>query len=160
MDDCFIASGKWLAKKPLVYFGKREELFTRRNTNNRNANENKKQYCKRNKRGKLLVLKLKIFSSETKKVPWKAIFVSKVCWATFVGHFCNNWGNYMFLTQLPTFMKDVLKFDIKSNGTMSAIPYIACALVNVIFGIVCDKLITSNILSRSNTRKIFNGLGK
>jgi MFS family permease len=46
--------------------------------------------------------------------PWRQIFMSKVCWATFVAHFSNNWGNYLYLTQLPSFMKDVLKFDIKS----------------------------------------------
>lgn len=48
------------------------------------------------------------------KTPWLEIFSNKVCWATFIAHFCNNWGNYLFLTQLPSFMKDVLKFDIKS----------------------------------------------
>lgn len=93
------------------------------------------------------------------KTPWGQIFTSKVCWATFIAHFCNNWGNYMFLTQLPSFMKDVLKFDIKSNGTMSAIPYMACAVVTVSFGAVSDKLIRSNTLTRSNARRVFNGLG-
>lgn len=93
------------------------------------------------------------------KTPWGKIFTSKVCWATFIAHFCNNWGNYMFLTQLPSFMKDVLKFDIKSNGTMSAIPYVACAVVTITFGVVSDKLIRSKTLSRSNARRVFNALG-
>lgn len=93
------------------------------------------------------------------KTPWGKIFMNKVCIATFVAHFCNNWGNYLFLTQLPSFMKDVLKFNIKSNGTMSAIPYIACGLVTVIFGSVCDKIIRNKILSRTNLRRTFNGLG-
>ena len=70
--------------------------------------------------------------------PWKEIITSKVCIGIFVGHFANNWGkpglqcppvlaiqadadfqpegNYLFVTQLPSFMKDVLKFDIKSVG--------------------------------------------
>lgn len=93
------------------------------------------------------------------KTPWGQIFKSKVCWATFIAHFCNNWGNYMFLTQLPSFMKDVLKFNIKTNGTMSAIPYVACALVTVTFGVVSDKLIRSNTLTRTNSRRLFNTLG-
>lgn len=93
------------------------------------------------------------------KTPWAEIFKSKVCWATFIAHFCNNWGNYMFLTQLPSFMKDVLKFNIKSNGLMSAIPYVACALVTVVFGVVSDKLIRGNILTRTNARRVFNSLG-
>jgi MFS transporter, ACS family, solute carrier family 17 (sodium-dependent inorganic phosphate cotransporter), member 5 len=39
---------------------------------------------------------------------------SKTCLSLFVGHCCQNFGTYMFLTQLPTYMKEILKFDIKS----------------------------------------------
>jgi MFS transporter, ACS family, solute carrier family 17 (sodium-dependent inorganic phosphate cotransporter), member 5 len=46
--------------------------------------------------------------------PWKAMFTTKECLAIYVGHFTYNWGNYLFLTQLPTYMKEVLHFDIKS----------------------------------------------
>ena len=55
-----------------------------------------------------------------KVIPWKRIISSKVCIAHFVAHFCSNWGNYLFLTQLPSFMKDVLKFDIKSVSLTSS----------------------------------------
>lgn len=103
-----------------------------------------------------------ISSSKEKKplkTPWVEIFSNKVCWATFIAHFCNNWGNYLFLTQLPSFMKDVLKFNIKSNGSMSAIPYIACAIVTVTFGSVSDRLIRANYVTKSNARRLFNGFG-
>ncbi|CAF0884868.1 unnamed protein product [Brachionus calyciflorus] len=100
-------------------------------------------------------------AKNSKKIstPWKQIFLSKVCWATFIAHFCNNWGNYLYLTQLPSFMKDVLKFDIKSNGLMSAIPYVACALFTAVLGIVSDRLMSKNIISRKKLRKLFNGIG-
>ena len=52
--------------------------------------------------------------SSSIKTPWLAIFKSKACIAIFVSHFSCNWSNYLFLTQLPTFMKEILKFDIKS----------------------------------------------
>ena len=39
---------------------------------------------------------------------------SKACIALFIGHVCSNWGTYLFLTNIPTYMKEVLKFDIKS----------------------------------------------
>jgi len=35
-------------------------------------------------------------------------------WACLTAHVCNNWTNYTLLTNIPTFMKEVLKFDIKS----------------------------------------------
>ena len=85
----------------------------------------------------------------------------------------------MYLTQLPSFMKDVLKFDIKSvllrvylvkkfyfnwkisckNGLMSAIPYIACASVTAGLGLVSDPILRMNLLSRHNLRRVFNGIG-
>ena len=39
---------------------------------------------------------------------------SKSCLAIFISHFSNNWGIYLFITEFPSFMKEVLKFDIKS----------------------------------------------
>ena len=46
--------------------------------------------------------------------PWRQIFLSRPCIAIYFGHFSSNWGNYLFLTQLPTFMNEILKFDIES----------------------------------------------
>ena len=46
--------------------------------------------------------------------PWKQIMTSKACIALFFGHVCSNWGTYLFLTNIPTYMNEVLKFDIKS----------------------------------------------
>ena len=37
-------------------------------------------------------------------------------WAIVVTHMCANWGTYTFLTNIPTYMKEVLKFDIRSVG--------------------------------------------
>jgi hypothetical protein len=34
-------------------------------------------------------------------------------WAIILAHLCNNWCNYTMMTSLPTYMKDVLKFDMK-----------------------------------------------
>ena len=48
------------------------------------------------------------------EAPWKAILTSPVCWALFVIHTCNNWGTYTFLTSIPKYMAEVLRFDIKS----------------------------------------------
>ncbi|CAF0884887.1 unnamed protein product [Brachionus calyciflorus] len=97
--------------------------------------------------------------SSDMKTPWKQILLSKACIAIYVAHFCSNWGIYLFLTQLPTFLKDVLKFDIKSNGLISAIPYIASSILNLLSSIISDKLITSGKLSRTNTRRLFGFIG-
>jgi hypothetical protein len=47
-------------------------------------------------------------------VPWFKIFKSRACIALFIGQMCSDWGIFLFLTSLPTYMKEVLKFDISS----------------------------------------------
>ena len=65
----------------------------------------------------------------------------------------------MFLTQLPTYMKEVLKFDIQANGFLSSIPYILFWLFIVLSGVASDRLIRSGTLSRTLVRKGFNTVG-
>jgi len=36
--------------------------------------------------------------------PWKDIFTSMPVWAITCAHFCENWGFYTLLTQLPSYM--------------------------------------------------------
>lgn len=34
--------------------------------------------------------------------------------AILIAHFCSNFGWYMLLIELPTFMNQILKFDMRS----------------------------------------------
>ncbi|KAK7093970.1 hypothetical protein V1264_007649 [Littorina saxatilis] len=86
--------------------------------------------------------------------PWRAIFTSGPVWAIITAHMCNNYTNYTLLTSLPTFMKEVLKFDIKRNGALSALPYLCQAVVSVCVGYVADFLRERQYLSTTKTRKI------
>ena len=51
------------------------------------------------------------------KVPWKAIFTSLPVWAIVVAHFSENWGFYTLLTELPSFLKHRLHFDLSKVRT-------------------------------------------
>ena len=46
-------------------------------------------------------------------VPWRAILTSPPVWAIIVAHACSGWAGYTILTCIPTYMKEVLKFDTK-----------------------------------------------
>jgi MFS family permease len=46
-------------------------------------------------------------------VPWKAIWTSVPFWAIIVADLGNNWGFWLLLTELPTYMKNMLGYDIK-----------------------------------------------
>lgn len=45
--------------------------------------------------------------------PWRAMMTSGPVWAIVSAHVLHNYTNYTMLTSLPTFMKEVLKFDIR-----------------------------------------------
>nr|CAD7403221.1 unnamed protein product [Timema poppensis] len=87
--------------------------------------------------------------------PWRAFFTSMPVWAVIVAHFCENWGFYTLLTQLPTFMKDALEFNLKKAGFMSALPYLVMAIVLSFSGQLADYLITNKYLNTSQARKLF-----
>lgn len=91
--------------------------------------------------------------------PWGKIMTSKSCIAIFIGHTCSNWGTYLYLTSLPLYMKEVLRFDIKSSGGMAALPYIVFWFFIVMSGVVGDLFMQKLKIRKTVVRKIFNGLG-
>lgn len=102
-------------------------------------------------------------ASQTKtdlcKVPWKAFFTSGPVWAIIFANFSTDWGLYTFLTNIPTFYKEVLFFDIQSNGFFSALPFLGLWAVMSFAPIVADKLQSTKILSTLAARRIFNTIG-
>lgn len=46
-------------------------------------------------------------------IPWKAIATSMPFWAILLAHIGHNYGYETLMTELPTFMKQVLHFNIK-----------------------------------------------
>lgn len=100
-----------------------------------------------------------ILRSESKsKTPWIKIMTSRPALAIMFGHCCSNFGMYLFLTSLPTYMKEVLKFDVKSNGTLSAIPYLVFWIFIVSAGFVGDKMVKLGV-EKIAVRKLFNTIG-
>lgn len=55
-------------------------------------------------------------SLEKKQTPWISILFSKPFWAVLIVHSAQNWGFWTLLTEIPSYMKNVLEFDIKSVG--------------------------------------------
>nr|CAD7598036.1 unnamed protein product [Timema genevievae] len=93
-------------------------------------------------------------------VPWRAILRSMPFWAILVAHMGQNYGYETLMTELPTFMKQVLRFDIKQNGTLSALPYLAMWIFSMLASHVADWMISSHRFSHTQTRKIVNAIGQ
>ncbi|KAG5880074.1 hypothetical protein JTB14_034705 [Gonioctena quinquepunctata] len=102
-----------------------------------------------------------IDGGDTKKVPtpWKAIFTSPPFLAILVTHCGQNWGFWTLLTEIPSYMGEVLDFKIQSNSLLSALPYFVMFILNIIMSPLADWLIKKNIVSRIASRKIFNSIG-
>lgn len=92
------------------------------------------------------------------KVPWKSIFTSMPVYAIIVSNIACDWGGYTLLTNIPTYMKEVLKLDITSNGLYSALPYIGFWAIINIAGVLAD--LTQKCFTATFTRKVFDITGK
>lgn len=97
--------------------------------------------------------------SENKSIPWKGILTSIPFWALLFVHCCQNWGFWTLLTKIPTYMSTVLKFDIKSNALLSALPYFVLWSLSFVFSFVADYINNRQILSAGVSRKLFNSIG-
>ncbi|XP_020292966.1 putative inorganic phosphate cotransporter isoform X2 [Pseudomyrmex gracilis] len=99
-------------------------------------------------------------TSASPPVPWKSIAVSLPFWAILMAHMGHNYGYETLMTQLPTFMKQILHFDIKQNGFFSALPYLAMWIFSMIISHITDWMITSGRFNHTVTRKIINSIGE
>ncbi|KAM4694029.1 sialin isoform 2-T2 [Discoglossus pictus] len=97
--------------------------------------------------------------SSQKSIPCCAMVKSVALWAIIVAHFSYNWTFYTLLTLLPTYMKDILRFNSQENGFLSALPYFGCWLCIVTTGLLADYLIETVHVSTVAVRKIFTAIG-
>nr|CAD7199800.1 unnamed protein product [Timema douglasi] len=91
-------------------------------------------------------------------VPWKAILTSVPLWGLIVAQIGHDWGFFTMVTDLPKYMRDVMKFNIGQNGYLSALPYLIMWFVSLGSGCLADWMIAHNKLSVTNTRKIFTSI--
>ncbi|KAH9505447.1 hypothetical protein Btru_057321 [Bulinus truncatus] len=87
--------------------------------------------------------------------PWLSILKSAPVWGIVIAHVSYTWGLFLFLSTLPQYMYEVLKFDIKSNGIFSMLPYIGLLLTTLVSGHISDLLIRKKVLKVSLVRKLF-----
>ncbi|XP_011883367.1 PREDICTED: putative inorganic phosphate cotransporter isoform X2 [Vollenhovia emeryi] len=89
-----------------------------------------------------------------KGVPWAQVFRSKPFIAILIAHYCSNFGWYMLLIELPTFMNQILKFDMSSNAGLSSIPFLCMWLFTLILSKVLAILQEKRLITVTISRKI------
>nr|XP_039254795.1 sialin-like [Styela clava] len=93
------------------------------------------------------------------QTPWVAMLTSLPVWGIVVGHFASNWGNYTLMTMLPTYMANILRFNLSASGGLSALPYILQFIFTIGGGYVTDVIRSRRLMSTVAVRKLNTTLG-
>ncbi|XP_076245186.1 putative inorganic phosphate cotransporter [Calliopsis andreniformis] len=99
-------------------------------------------------------------TEEKLPTPWKAMFTSLPMWALMATQSAHNWGFWMLLTKIPSYMTSVLGSDITHNGMLTALPYLVAWLVSFPISYISDLLIKRNVITIQASRKICNTIGQ
>jgi ACS family sodium-dependent inorganic phosphate cotransporter len=73
-------------------------------------------------------------------IPWQRIFTEKSVWAIVIAHLCNNFGFYILLLWLPSYLHRVFQVPMERLGRLSVIPYIAAFVMQNLSGWFADRL--------------------
>lgn len=88
-------------------------------------------------------------------VPWRHIVTSLPLWALVTAQIGHDWGFFTMVTDLPKYMSGVLKFSIRTNGLLTALPYLCMWLVSIGSSWLADWMINTRVMSMTNVRKVF-----
>jgi ACS family sodium-dependent inorganic phosphate cotransporter len=73
-------------------------------------------------------------------IPWAAILREKSVWAIVIAHVCNNFGGYIILLWLPSYLHTTFGIPMARLGSYSIIPWIAAFCVGNLSGWIADGL--------------------
>lgn len=86
-------------------------------------------------------------------VPWARILREKAVWAIVLAHTCNNWGFYVLLLWLPTYLNRFLGVPLARVGGYALVPWLTTFLAGNAGGWVGDRLILRG-MSVTSVRKL------
>ncbi|XP_058803317.1 putative inorganic phosphate cotransporter [Phymastichus coffea] len=101
-----------------------------------------------------------IETTEPMSTPWRHILTSIPVWALLVTQCVQAWGFWLLLSKIPSYMGDVLKYDIQNNGLISSLPYLCAWLLSFPVSFGSDWAIRTGKLSVHTSRMIYNTIGE
>ncbi|CAL4110503.1 unnamed protein product [Meganyctiphanes norvegica] len=88
-------------------------------------------------------------------IPWRDILTSPPFWGLLIAFLGLEYGFTVYVTALPTYMKNIMGLSISQNGLISALPIAVRVVCNVFTSIFSDWLLTRKYLTLKTTRKLF-----
>ncbi|MGH7932164.1 MAG: ACS family MFS transporter [Candidatus Binataceae bacterium] len=74
------------------------------------------------------------------EIPWRPILRERAVWAIVIAHVCNNFGLYIILLWLPTYLHETFAVPMERLGVYSIMPWIAAFIVGNVSGWIADGL--------------------
>jgi MFS transporter, ACS family, solute carrier family 17 (sodium-dependent inorganic phosphate cotransporter), other len=90
--------------------------------------------------------------------PMRTLLRTPAVWAIIVCHFCANWGSYVLLAWLPTYINKGLGVDFASVGLFTMIPSLVAFFAMNGGGWVADRMIRGG-MDVTRVRKIMQTVG-
>ncbi|XP_049859542.1 putative inorganic phosphate cotransporter isoform X2 [Schistocerca gregaria] len=91
-------------------------------------------------------------------VPWCSVIKCPGVWACAMMHVGIGWNFFGQITYLPTYMATILRFPIRKNAALSALPYVVGGTASVLSSIILDVIIKKGLVTPLSGYKIFNGI--
>ncbi|EDW86305.1 uncharacterized protein Dwil_GK17401 [Drosophila willistoni] len=95
-------------------------------------------------------------SASTNNVPWFSLFTSVPLWAILLTQCGQSWAFYTQLTELPTYMANILHFDIQSNAILNAVPPLTAWFVGIACSALADWMLAKRYITQINSYKLWN----
>jgi len=91
-------------------------------------------------------------------LPWNRIMRSKPIYAIFITECCNLFGLFFFYTNVGKILTEIHRVPTQYAGYVLAGGFILMPIFSLGTGIVADRLIGAETMSKTNVRKLFNSL--
>lgn len=89
-------------------------------------------------------------------IPWRSMCTSLPLWAILITQCGQAWAFYTQLTELPTYMKNILHMNIEQNATLSALPYLTSWMFAIGCSVFADWLLARGWIGQRTSYKMWN----
>jgi ACS family glucarate transporter-like MFS transporter len=83
-----------------------------------------------------------------------ALLKQRVMWGLLLTHGCQVYSIYLFLTWLPTYLRNVRHMDLMQSGWFGMLPYLVAAIGSIPLAALSDRLVRNQELSTGARRKL------
>jgi MFS transporter, ACS family, solute carrier family 17 (sodium-dependent inorganic phosphate cotransporter), other len=91
------------------------------------------------------------------RIPWGRIWRERSVWAIVIAHLCNNFGVYIILLWLPSYLSKTFSVPMERLGAFSVIPWIVAFIMQNVSGWFADRLHKRG-MPLGTVRKLMQGL--